>query len=105
MSTIFLLRVISSNISFHLGGSHVNIEDTLYRIIRKQSMGRIQPEMEFRGDENLLVDFGFDSIMIVHLYINIEKEFEIEFDDEDIYPFDIFTDIRQLIAAIQGKIK
>lgn len=38
---------------------------------------------ELQGDENILLDFGIDSLSLVNAMVRIEKKFDIRFASED----------------------
>lgn len=40
---------------------------------------------KINDDTNLLIDYGFDSIMLVEFVSEIEESFDIMFSDEDVY--------------------
>lgn len=48
---------------------------------------------------NLITDFGFDSITIIHLVLEIEDEFQIDINTEDLI-LDNLADISKLLQLI-----
>lgn len=55
----------------------------------KQTIASCKQEIDIRKiniDTDLIKDFGFDSVDIVQLVVEIESAFDIEIDDEDLSP-------------------
>lgn len=60
-----------------------NIDAKLKRIVIKLADSLVKSE-EVNDNSHLISDFGYDSIQIIQLVVEIEKEFKMEFDDEDL---------------------
>lgn len=59
-----------------------NVEKSVYEIIKR--IGNINDEKKMELDVCLIEDLGFDSIKMITLIVEIENEFGIEFDDDDL---------------------
>lgn len=57
--------------------------ERLYTIIIEESEGRVDKDSVIIGHEDLVNDLGYDSLMIVKLFLRIEKEFQIEITEYD----------------------
>lgn len=55
------------------------------------------------NSSNLINDFGYDSIQMLNLLINIENNFGIEFEDEDLYT-NLLINYGSLLGCIEKKI-
>lgn len=60
-----------------------NLRSRLDRLIVKLSNGTIT-ELELNNNTDLVVDAFFDSLTIIQCVVEIEEEFEIEFEDKDL---------------------
>lgn len=80
-----------------------SVEYTLKNIIINNSKKEIS-ENEIDKNSNLIVDFGFDSIQIITMIVDIEEEFDILIEDEDI-KIDILTNYGLLKELLLKKIK
>lgn len=60
-----------------------DIDTKLKKIIIKHSKKEITKE-DINNISNLVIDFSFDSVMLMTLVIEIESEFGIHIDDEDL---------------------
>lgn len=71
--------------------SIMRLHENLIKVI-KNSISVIYEDIEIGSETNVLRDLGFDSITVIQLIVNIEEEFNIEFDEsvqyEDIETFD-----------------
>lgn len=52
---------------------------------------------------NLFVDLGIDSIEMLELIVELENEFGIEFDDDEI-DAEVLGDVSKLVELIRGKV-
>lgn len=75
-----------------------NIESRLMKLIIEQGKGEING-IEFSDELNLIEDLMFDSISFLELIVEIENEFGIEFDEEDIDidSFSNYGNLRKLL--------
>lgn len=71
------------------------------KLIIEQGKGEISG-IEFRDELNLIEDLMFDSISLLELIVEIEDEFGIEFDEEDI-DIDIFSNYGNLRKLLLEK--
>lgn len=64
--------------------------------------------VEIMGDESVLTsdnikEMGIDSLKIVKIFVLIEQEFDIEFEDEQLL-FDNYTSVDDVVLVIQEKL-
>jgi acyl carrier protein len=67
-----------------------DLEIKLKNIIIKNSRRKIC-ENEITDSSNLITDFGFDSVLMIELIIELEKEFDITILDDEDFEIDIIT--------------
>lgn len=76
----------------------MNTEKTLINLIKSH----IEDTGEISSHSNIC-DIGYDSLKFIELVIKIEHEFEIEFNDEDLY-YRKFTSVKEIEDYIERKI-
>ena len=78
----------------------MSIKERLYKVITNLS----EIDNPIITDEtNLLEDLSFDSVLVVSMIVEIESEFGIVLDDEDL-ELDILTNIGPLEKMISSKV-
>ena len=80
----------------------MNIEMTLKEMVVSLSPQDITVE-SVSDSVDLIKDFGFSSITLVQLVVNIEKEFNIEFDDA-MLGFESLINFNNLIEYVKKKV-
>lgn len=60
-----------------------DIDVKLKKIVAKLADSLVKCE-DIHDDSHLISDFGYDSMQIIQLVVEIEKKFMMEFDDEDL---------------------
>ncbi|ATF15811.1 acyl carrier protein [Brevibacillus brevis X23] len=61
----------------------MNLLERLSTIIIEESEGRVDKDSVIFGHEDIVNDLGYDSLMIVKLFLRIEEEFQIEITEYD----------------------
>lgn len=79
-----------------------NIDQKLKSIIIQNSR-KVISESDIDDNSNLTTDFGFDSVNVVQMIVDLETEFDISMDDEDI-DLDVLTKYKPLKGLILKKI-
>lgn len=74
----------------------------LKKIIMKNSRKEIS-ESDITDNSSLTADFGFDSVQMIEMIIDIESEFDITIEDEDI-ELDVLTKYGLLKGLISKKV-
>lgn len=76
----------------------MNIEEKILEIIRN-NLSVIYDDLEITDNLNLTYELGFDSITLMQLILDIEDEFEIEFDDTDYNDINSILDLKNYIIS------
>lgn len=79
----------------------MSIKERLYKLIANLSE-TIDPIIT--DETNLLDDLSFDSVLMVSMIVEIESEFGIVLDDDDL-ELDILSNVAQLEKMINKKVK
>ena len=77
------------------------VEEKLLKIINTYSINTIQ---NYSYSTDLVNDLGFDSITLIKMVIEIEKEFGFFFEDEKL-DFSELTKLSKLLEYIEGKME
>ena len=80
----------------------MNIENRLKELIAKIADLKIDMSM-IHGDTNLNKDLSFESIQMIQLIIEIENEFNIEIEDDDLI-IENLTQFNNLLMMISRKV-
>lgn len=74
----------------------LEVEERLISILERNSKNKVGQNVE---SINIIDDLGLDSISLIKVVIDIEKEFKIEFDDEqlDFRELALLPNLRQYI--------
>ncbi len=78
-------------------------EKKLKRMIISKTEGEYNFQ-DINNKTNLIDDLGFDSIKMLQLILDLEREFMIEIDDEDL-DFQILSIYKNLSEMIERKLK
>lgn len=79
-----------------------DLDAKLKEIIIKNSRKEIC-ENDISNDSDLATNFGFDSVQIIEMIVDLETQFDITIDDEDI-ELDVLTKYGPLKQLISKKI-
>jgi acyl carrier protein len=79
------------------------LDNRLRRDIINNSRVKIE-EDDIHEDSNLINDFGYDSMLIINLFVELENEFNINFEDDDLNT-SLLLEYRNLIKLIESKIE
>ncbi|WP_391204469.1 acyl carrier protein [Psychrobacillus sp. L4] len=60
------------------------MENIIKELIINNSKGQLTAE-EIKEDSSLIEEFGFDSLQMIQLIIDIEEHFDFMFDEEDLF--------------------
>lgn len=78
--------------------------EILFKELKELVKGRSKSKQEITGDTNLIYDLGFDSILLIELFTEIEERYSVEFDFEDV-DFEkivVYENFVHYIASILG---
>lgn len=80
------------------------MKDKIKTIIYNVAAGRME-NAKLNENTNLIDEFSFDSIMLIQMIANIEKEFDIEFDSDEleIEKIGVFGSLVQLAEETVSK--
>lgn len=81
-----------------------NVDLELRKIIGKHSRKKVEDGLEITAETSLIDDLGFDSILMIEMILDIEMDFEIAFDDEDLN-FDVMVQYGALLVLVLDKIQ
>lgn len=81
----------------------MNIEEKIKKIICDIANIDVSDEDNLK-DKNLIEDLKYDSIMLVRMMVEMEKEFVVEFDDEEI-ELEILSNYNKIVILISKKIE
>ena len=57
---------------------------------------------EMGDDENLMENYGIDSVNLFEIVVGLEEQFEISFEDED-FSVDLFANVNSLVDFVERK--
>ncbi|HCA45972.1 MAG TPA: hypothetical protein DEP45_01075 [Armatimonadetes bacterium] len=57
---------------------------------------------EMGDDENLMENYGIDSVNLFEIVVGLEEQFEISFEDED-FSVDLFANVNSLADFVERK--
>lgn len=77
------------------------IESRLLKILR-ENIELEDYDGELAEDEDLLF-WGINSITFIKIIVAVEKEFDIEFDEEDL-DYNLFRQLDKLVNYVEGKL-
>ena len=69
----------------------------------KKIMNTISPNENIQPEHNLKDDLSYDSLELINLYFEIEKEFKFELANEDLSDYELDT-VKQLSEYIKTKV-
>jgi len=69
----------------------------------KKIMNTISPNENIQPEHNLKDDLSYDSLELINLYFEIEKEFKFELANEDLSDYELDT-VKQLAEYIKTKV-
>lgn len=75
------------------------MEQKVINVIKELIADILESQEEISEDARLVEDLGIDSVLILQLIVNIEMQFNITFDDEDLL-VDKFSSISSLADYI-----
>ena len=78
----------------------MNVQQRLYNLVLKLSEN---DNAVITEKTNLIDDLSFDSVLMVSMIVEIESEFGITLDDDDL-ELDILSNVGQLIKLINKKV-
>ena len=70
-----------------------------------QTVSNVMPEIDVENIDmsaELVVAYGVDSVSIIQLIVELEKEFNIEFDDTEL-ALGLYYDMNDIVAAVMRK--
>ncbi|TKJ93362.1 phosphopantetheine-binding protein [Paenibacillus sp. CFBP13512] len=76
--------------------------EVVCRLVKEELEDRIEKDYIFSGEENLVDDLQFDSIMILQLIIKLEDEFQITIEDDELEP-KLFENVKILTDFVNLK--
>ncbi|GGG07153.1 hypothetical protein GCM10010912_59760 [Paenibacillus albidus] len=80
----------------------ISLKESLQQIVLNNS--KTSELVRFDHDINLPTDLGFDSIMLMKLITDIENEYDLVFDIEEL-EFERFCSFDALLHTVQSKIQ
>ncbi|MBA4493467.1 acyl carrier protein [Paenactinomyces guangxiensis] len=82
----------------------MGIFQEVLKIVIEELDERTVLETQLTGEESLIEDLGFDSIMLLQLIIRLEDHFQIDFEVEDM-SLELFKSINSLTGFIEHLIE
>ncbi len=74
------------------------------RSMIKEKMEDLSKDIDGLNDFHLIVDIGYDSLQIISLIVDIEKEFNIEFDDDEL-DMDLVCQFSELLKMTKQQLQ
>ncbi len=71
-----------------------------------QVVSNVMPEIDVENIDmsaELVIAYGVDSVSIIQLIVELEKEFNIEFDDTEL-ALGLYYDMNDIVAAVTRKL-
>lgn len=76
------------------------IKNKIHQLVMERA--KVAPETEFKDSDDLVYDLGMDSLSVVEFIVDLETEFDIEVEEDDIEKIYKYG---SLVEYILGKVE